>query len=275
MPLPHLKRTLECSTPGTRLSVKYDQLVIKRPDLPTATVPIEEIGMIVVDDGRATLTQGVLASLAESNATVVVTGDNHMPVGIMLPIQGHSAPIPIQRKQIGMSEPRRKQLWKSIVQSKIRQQSLVLQHFNGEDAGISALTKKVLSGDTSNVEAQAAQRYWPKLFGSTFRRNRTLPGINALLNYGYAIVRAAVARASARVGSALSGEAAVQRRTCRPEWSVVRVWPSVVHSIWRRVRHSREGESPSRAVPRRYRPGFLHLLQFTRVRSRGDTPRVC
>ncbi len=200
MPLPHLKRTLECSTPGTRLSVKYGQLVIKRPNLPTTSVPIEEIGMIVIDDGRATVTQQVLASLAESSAAVVVTGTNHMPVGIMLPIQGHSAPIPIQRKQIELSEPRRKQLWKSIVQSKIRQQSLVLQHFNGEDAGISSLTKKVLSGDTSNVEAQAAQRYWPLLFGASFRRNRTLPGVNALLNYGYAIVRATVARALVSTG---------------------------------------------------------------------------
>lgn len=200
MPLPHLKRTLECSTRGTRLSVRYNQLVIRRPDVPDATVPIEDIGMIVIDDMQATMTQSALVRLVESNASIVISGTNHMPVGMMLPFQAHMSLVSVQRAQINMSTPRQKQLWKAIVQSKIRQQARVLHHFYETDYGLSSLSRQVRSGDTTNMEAQAAQRYWPRLFGSDFRRRQTLPGINALLNYGYAVVRAAVARAVVSTG---------------------------------------------------------------------------
>lgn len=200
MPLPHLKRTVECSTPGTRLSVKNRQLVIQRPDHPTTSVPIEEVGMLIVDDMRMSVTQAVIVQLVESNACVVTTGANHIPVGMTLPFQGISTSVAIQRKQIQLTMPRKKQLWKSIVQAKIQQQSRVLHYFNGADDGLSMLMRKVRSGDTTNVEAHAAQRYWLALFGEDFRRNRKSPGINALLNYGYAIVRAAVARAIVATG---------------------------------------------------------------------------
>lgn len=200
MPLSHLKRTIEISTPGTQLSVKYDQLVIQRPNMPVATVPIEEIGIVVVDDIRASYTQSVFVRLIESKVCVVVTGGNHMPLGMMLPIQGHHAPVPVQRKQIKMTEPHKKRMWRSIVQSKIFQQSLVLHQFNGQDMGLSALVKRVRSGDVSNVEAQAAKRYWTALFGPKFRRDQSQSGLNATLNYGYAIVRGVVARALVSTG---------------------------------------------------------------------------
>ena len=200
MPLPHLKRTVEVGTLGTRLSVKYDQLVIRRPDFPEATVPIEDIGMLVVDDMRATYTQSVLVRLIESKVVVVVTGNNHLPIGMMLPIQGHHALVPVQRAQIEMTEPKRKRLWQSIVQSKIIQQSAVLYQFLGKDVGLSTMVKRVRSGDVSNVEAQAAKRYWPALFGTMFRRDQSQSGINSLLNYGYAIVRSVVARALVSTG---------------------------------------------------------------------------
>lgn len=200
MPLPHLKRTVEIGTLGTRLSVKYDQLVIQRPDFPDATVPIEDIGMLVVDDMRATYTQSVFVRLMESKVVVVLSGNNHLPTGMMLPIQGHHAPVPVQRAQIEMTEPQKKRLWQLIVQSKIIQQSIVLHQFLGEDMGLGAMVKRVRSGDVSNVEAQAAKRYWPALFGTMFRRDQNQSGINALLNYGYAIVRSVVARALVSAG---------------------------------------------------------------------------
>lgn len=195
MPLPHLKRTIEVSTPGTKLSVRYGQLIVERPDVSQVSVPMEEIGVLLIDDIRTHATQRVYVEILKSGGCVVVNGIDHLPVGMMMPIEGHSTQVEIQRAQISLSRPFQKRMWQSIVTAKIRQQSQVLHEFCKFDLGLNKMAKRVLSGDTSNMEAQAAQKYWPALFGKQFRRRRSLPGTNALLNYGYAIIRAAVARA--------------------------------------------------------------------------------
>lgn len=195
-----LKRTVEFSTPGTRLSVANRQLVVERPELPKATIPIEDLGVIIVDDARASYTQAVFLELLEAGATVMVTGRDHLPAGLMLPLDAHHIVTERHRTQVAASEPTRKRLWQSLVQAKISQQGLVLAHFAGHDAGLSAMARRVRSGDTDNLEAQAAQRYWPVLFGKSFRRDRDADGVNALLNYGYAVVRAAIARAIVATG---------------------------------------------------------------------------
>ena len=195
-----IRKTVEFSTPGTRLSVANSQLVIERPDLPKATLPIEDLGVVIVDDIRATYTQSVFISLLEAGATVLVTGRDHLPVGMMLPLDAHHVQTERHRAQVETSAPVRKRAWQAIVQAKIVQQATVLTHFTGSHGGLVPMARRVRSGDPDNLEAQAAQRYWPRLFGKTFRRDREAEGVNALLNYGYAVVRAAVARGVVAAG---------------------------------------------------------------------------
>lgn len=195
-----IRRTVEFSTPGTRLSVAHRQLVVERPDLPKTTLPIEDLGVVIVDDVRATYTQSVFLELMEAGATVMVTGRDHLPAGMMLPLDAHHVQTERHRAQIETSVPVRKRTWQAIVRAKILQQATVLSHFTGEHGGLRPMARRVRSGDPENLEAQAAQRYWPRLFGKDFRRQRGAEGVNALLNYGYAVIRAAVARAVVAAG---------------------------------------------------------------------------
>lgn len=195
-----LRKTVEFSTPGTRLSVSLRQLVVERPDLPRATLPIEDLGVVIVDDVRATYTQSVFIDLLAAGATVLVTGRDHLPLGMMLPLDAHHVQTERHLAQVAAGLPLRKRLWQALVAAKIRQQAAVLRHYIGGDEGLAPLAARVRSGDPNNLEAQAAQRYWPALFGRDFRRDRSSDGVNALLNYGYAVVRAAVARAIVAAG---------------------------------------------------------------------------
>ncbi len=190
-----IRKTVEFSTPGTRLSVAHQQLVIERPDHPKATLPIEDMGVVIVDDSRATYTQAVFIELLNAGATVMVTGRDHLPVGLMLPLDAHHVQTERHRAQVEASEPTKKRTWQALIRAKISQQGEVLSYFTGNHGGLDPLSKRVRSGDPDNLEAQAAQRYWPLLFGENFRRDRNADGVNALLNYGYAVVRAATARA--------------------------------------------------------------------------------
>ena len=190
-----LRKTIEIATPGTRLSVAHRQLVIERPEFPKATVPIEDLGVLVIDDGRASYTQAVFIECLAAGATVIVAGRDHLPAGMMLPMSGHHALTERHWAQVEAGTPLRKRLWQAIIASKLRQQGRVLKAAGKDDAGLTALAGRVRSGDPDNFEAQGAQRYWPKLFGKHFRRDRSADDANALLNYGYAIVRAACARA--------------------------------------------------------------------------------
>ena len=195
-----IRKTVEFSTPGTRLSVAHRQLVVERPEFPKATLPIEDLGVVIVDDIRATYTQSVFLSLLEAGATVLVNGRDHLPAGMMLPLDAHHVQTERHRAQVETGVPVRKRTWQAIVRAKITQQATVLSHFTGEHGGLAPMARRVRSGDPDNLEAQAAQRYWPRLFGKTFRRAREAEDVNALLNYGYAVVRAAVARAVVAVG---------------------------------------------------------------------------
>lgn len=144
---------------------------------------------------RATYTQSVFLDLLAVGATVIVSGRDHLPAGMMLPIDAHHVQTERHLSQVAASLPLKKRLWQALVAAKISQQGAVLHRFTGRDGGLLPLSRRVRSGDPENLEAQAAQRYWPALFGKEFRRERAGEGTNALLNYGYAVMRAAVARA--------------------------------------------------------------------------------
>jgi CRISPR-associated protein Cas1 len=193
-------KVIELGTTGTRLRIRKSQLLIDRPDEPEVTVPVEDIGVMIVDDIRATYTQSVLVSLVEAGAVVVISGGNHLPAGILLPVTGHHEQSLRHQLHLDATRPQCKRAWQQIIKAKIRLQGAVLLTTTSSDHGLVKFASRVRSGDTENREAQAAQRYWPRLFGRQFRRNRELPGINALLNYGYSVLRATIARSIVATG---------------------------------------------------------------------------
>jgi len=193
-------KTVEFATPGTRLSVKDRQLVVMRPEHHRELIPIEDLGVVIVDDVRATYTQSVFIELTSAGTCVLICGRDHLPASMMLPLVGHHAQTERQLAQVNTGVPTKKRVWQALIKAKILQQAAVLSHFSVHNRGLVQLASRVKSGDPQNVEAQAAQRYWPALLGDSFRRNRDSPGYNALLNYGYAVIRATVARAIVATG---------------------------------------------------------------------------
>ena len=155
----------------------------------------EDIGVLVVDHPQVSYTHSVFTVLLEQGAAVVLCGANHLPAGLLLPFDAHTTQTERHRAQADAGEGVKNRAWQLIIAAKLRQQAAVLSHFTGGDAGLSEIARRVRSGDPDNLEAQGAQRYWSKLFGRDFRRDRSADDANALLNYGYAIVRAACARA--------------------------------------------------------------------------------
>ena len=211
-----IKRTLYFGNPAY-LSVKLAQLEIRLPEVEkndslsesfksgaVKRVPIEDIGVVVLDNKQITITQAALGVLLENNVAVVTCNDYRMPTGLMLPLVGNTTQSERFRHQIDASLPLKKQLWQQTIQSKILNQSKVLLRQRGMECGnMEAWAKQVRSGDSDNLEARAAAFYWQNLFGSIKGFNRDREGIppNNLLNYGYAILRAVVARSL--VGSGL------------------------------------------------------------------------
>jgi CRISPR-associated protein Cas1 len=193
-------RILEISEEGALLRVENHLLVVEAGER-QATVPLMDLACVVLGHRNARVTHPVLAGLAEHGAGLVVIDAKHQPVGMLLPLVGHSTQARRFRAQAEASLPRRKRLWQQIVQAKIRAQARLLVRRTGKDYGLRALAKRVRSGDPGNLEAQAAQRYWPRVFGDTgFRRRRDGQDQNRLLNYGYAILRAITGRALCGAG---------------------------------------------------------------------------
>lgn len=189
-----IKRTIEISRPSY-LSLRDRQLVIEQEGKEVGTVPIEDLGVLIIDSPAVTCTQGLLMACWQANAVVVLCDEKHLPGALVQPIVGHTLHQKIIRQQVTASTSRKKRLWQQIVRAKIEAQAAVLRSIGTEYKGLLAMARRVRSGDVGNLEAQAARVYWLRLFGSEFRRERDREGINTLLNYGYAIVRAATARA--------------------------------------------------------------------------------
>jgi CRISPR-associated protein Cas1 len=185
---------------AARLSYRDLQVLVERDGQPDARVPVEDLAVLVCDCAPITLTAPLLAALAQANVAVVVCGPKHLPDGLMLPLAGAALHTSILLDQIRASEPRKKRAWQAVVQAKIAAQARLLKERTGRDAGLTALIVQVGSGDTGNVEGRAARVYFRTLFGEGFVRNKDAPGINAMLNYGYALIRAATARALVGAG---------------------------------------------------------------------------
>lgn len=195
-----ITRTVEVGSPA-RLRLADRHLVVERSDAPPGRVPLEDLGVLVIDHPEVILSEPLLVACAQAGVVVVVCDGKHLPAGQFVACDGHSLHAKVVAAQADARRPSCKRLWQRIVQAKIRAQSDCLRQCVGNDGGLSDLVSTVRSGDPRNVEARAARDYWPRLFGPTFLRDRETPGINAALNYGYAVLRAAVARAI--VGSGL------------------------------------------------------------------------
>lgn len=173
-----------------------------RQDGNTAHVPLEDISVLLIEHPQVTLTSALLSALADAQVAVLTIGADHHPNGVLLPYLPHSRALKVMRAQLDTSQPAQKRLWQTIVQQKIRNQASVLvQHANANSSvrTLLAMADDVRSGDTDNLEGQAAQRYFRALWGDDFTRNQPR-FVNAALNYGYAVVRAAIARSLVAYG---------------------------------------------------------------------------
>ena len=150
---------------------------------------------------QVTYTQAVLSGLMEAGGVFLACDNARIPNGLMLPIVGHHIQTQRMQMQAEVSKPTRKRLWQQLIRAKIRGQGQVLLDIAGDDLGLRAMSERVQSGDPSNLEAQAARKYWRALFrDEAFRRDQERDDQNALLNYGYGVLRALVARAMCAAG---------------------------------------------------------------------------
>lgn len=193
-------RIVEIAEDGRHLSVQRGFLIIEVGGEEAGRVPLDDIAALVANAHGVTYTNNLFVGLAKRGAPVVLCGPNHAPVAWMLPAEGHHAQTERMRAQIAATRPLTKRLWQAIVCAKIAQQAAVLDMVGRPSGGVAAMTRKVRSGDPENMEAQAARRYWPLLMGKDFRRDRDAAGANAMLNYGYTVLRAATARALMAAG---------------------------------------------------------------------------
>lgn len=213
-----IKKTLYFGNP-TYLSLRMGQLVIKLPEVEKCknmpermkqqlevTKPIEDIGVVVLDNKQITITQAVLEALLENNCAIITCDSHSMPVGLMLPLCGNTIQNERFREQLEASLPLKKQLWQQTIKAKIENQAAVLKDVLGKEFGcMQVWANDVRSGDPDNQEARAAAFYWKTLFSNIkgledFTRNRDGIPPNNLLNYGYAILRAVIARALVSTG---------------------------------------------------------------------------
>ena len=205
-----IKRTLCFSNP-VYLSLKDRQMLIRLPEVEKndalsasfkegamKTVPVEDIGVVLLDNRQITITQGLLDALLANNCAVITCDSQHLPTGLLLPLEGNSLQCERFTDQLQASLPLKKQLWQQTVQAKIRNQAALLKRSCSVETGnMLAWANQVKSGDSENMEARAAAYYWRNLFPDIdgFIRDREGEFPNSLLNYGYAILRAIVARA--------------------------------------------------------------------------------
>ncbi len=215
-----IRRTVEISRSPCHLAVRNDQLLILRkeskpkaipahPENLAGSIPMEDLGVLVVDERETTYTHSALARMAEHGSALVICSADHMPCGMYLPLAEHTELLARLQAQLSITQPQRKRLWAAIVSAKIRAQAENLAHAPTIRAHLLAMRRRIRSGDPDNVEAQAARLYWPALFDDLptlkppFRRSpgdRTAEPPNHLLDYGYAILRAALSRALVAAG---------------------------------------------------------------------------
>ncbi len=196
-----IKRIIDISEQAY-VHMKHRQLLIDKEGKTVGKIPIEDLGVLIFQHPAIVVTQAVIIACQENNVVIVFCDSRHLPYSVVLPIsEGHSLHTKVLRQQLAITTPTKKRLWQQIVKYKIREQANTLSLAGKNNKALLRLEGKVKTGDLQNHEAQAAKVYWRLLFGDEFRRDVDAEGLNSILNYGYAIMRAMVARAI--VGSGL------------------------------------------------------------------------
>ena len=198
-----IKRTLYFGQ-AAYLSLRDGQLLVRLPDEERSrSIPIEDIGVLILDHQQISITHGLMNALEAHKCALITCSASHMPSGLFLPLDAHSLQSERFQTQIEATLPLKKQLWQQTVRMKIQNQARVLEEVYAQpQTNMLAWVKQVRSGDPDNLEARAAAYYWANLFPSLpkFTREREESAPNALLNYGYALLRAVVARSLVSVG---------------------------------------------------------------------------
>jgi len=196
-----IKKIIEISQAKRHLVVRLGQLIIKENGDELSAIPCEDIGILLIDHPAVTYTHSVFTELIRCGAAVVFCGGNHHPAGMLLPIEGNTVQTERFRQQIEAKEPIKKQLWRQLVRAKIKHQAKVAGKDSDVYKELIGLRERVRSGDPDNIEAQASKKFWPA-FITTIDFKRNIEGLppNNLLNYGYTVMRAAVARALCSAG---------------------------------------------------------------------------
>ena len=193
-------RVIEIASDDRHLAVSRGFMTISSGGSEIGRVPLDDISVLLCHAHGLTYSNNLIVALTERGASLVICGPNHMPVAWVWPLDGHHMQSLRMRHQVETGEPVRKRLWQALVRAKILQQGAVLQRMGRSYEPFERFARQVRSGDPDNIEAQAARRYWPLLMDDTFRRDHTAGGANALLNYGYTVLRAGVARTVASAG---------------------------------------------------------------------------
>lgn len=188
-------RVVDVATDGRHIAVERGFLVVSEKGAEVGRVPLDDIAALIAHAHGLTYTNNLFVQLAQRGIPAVLCGANHAPAALVWPVDGHHEQCGRMADQVAASLPLKKRLWAQIVRAKILAQAATLSATGATHEGFYLLARKVRSGDPNNVEAEAARRYWPLLFGRDFRRDKDGGGLNGMLNYGYAVLRAGVARA--------------------------------------------------------------------------------
>lgn len=265
-----LKRTLVISNPH-HLSVRNKQLVLDNKDTGERNqAPIEDIGCLLLDQQGITLTQAVISELTLNNVAVVFCDEKHLPASMLLPLESHHLPNQRLRQQLDASEPLRKQLWQQTVKAKLRNQAALLDYIGKSGEPLRKWATQVRSGDAGNREAVASRYYWRSLFGDEFKRDRYGEPPNNLLNYGYAILRANIARSL--VGSGLLPALGIHHHNkynafCLADDVMEPFRPFVDRAVWERAQQGISSE-----ITREDKAALLQVLSVDTVLGEEKSP---
>lgn len=191
---------IEVAEDGRHLSLDRGFMVVSTRGAEIGRVPLDDIAVLIGTAHGLTYSNNLLLALLERECAVVLCGRNFSPAAILWPIDGHHVQAQRMRAQADATDAFKNRLWQAIARAKVRNQGAVLEALGQPAGAFVELARKLRSGDPDNIEAQAARRYWPLLFGPDFRRDSDEPGLNGLLNYGYAVLRGGAARAVAAAG---------------------------------------------------------------------------
>ena len=262
-------RVIEIATDGRHLAVHRGFMTVSASGTEIGRVPLDDIGVLLCHAHGLTYSNNLFVELAQRGAAIVLCGANHLPVSWVWPLEGHYVQALRMRHQLEAGPALCKRLWQVLVRGKVAQQGAVLESMGKPDGAFDMLARKVRSGDPENIEAQAARRYWPLLMGDEFKRDRLAGGANAMLNYGYTILRSGVARAVVSAGlhpSVGLHHANRGNHMCLVDDLMEPFRPLVDYLVARFVASGEAEVTPS------VKNGLANVLSLDAATARGTTP---